>query len=169
MSEPLQDMESIIITTEDEYKSIGPLSASSKLKGIRYDLKCGQYLSFIKKAGKTQRIGCLYQTKELAAIAYDMQALKLYGSLADKFLNFNYLYKIDSDREKKLGSKVIMRLKHQSGVIVTIECDDDEADSLVSEKEKILLGPIKIISNMELAVEAEAVDSLICSPPGIRD
>ena len=156
--------------SEPEFKSIGP-SSKSHLIGVKYDIKSSQYLSYIKlrTTGRNQRIG-LFFTEEQAAIAHDMQSLKTYGLLAGEDLNFGYLYEVQqlNDCNPSLSAAInkTMRLK-LSGVIVNIECEKDEQQISICQLNKApeLSSPIPE-SVTETSVEAEAVDSLICSPAG---
>jgi hypothetical protein len=146
-------------------KTVGPLSRN-KLDGVSYDFKSGQYLSFIKmrKTGKNHRIGLFY-TEEQAAVAHDMQAFQFYGLLADEMLNFPYQYEEDLS-EGASSRNLKLRL---SGVTVTIECiKDNEQDSTNIKLEKAVEPNSLVTAEVvpEVVVEAEAVDSLICSPPG---
>ena len=158
-------------TSEPVFKSIGPTS-STVLIGVKYDLKTGQYLSYIKSrtTARNLRVG-LFFTEEQAAIAHDMQSLKAYGLLAGEDLNYSYLYEVEqsSDSTSSSSSAVnkTIRLKLKSGVIVSIECDEEEQQNSSSQIEKASdITPLISDTVPETVVEAEAVDSLICSPAG---
>ena len=176
---------------EPIFKRIGPISRSS-LVGVKYDIKSGQYSSFltVRKTGKVQQIG-LFFTEEQAAIAHDMQALKIYSLQAEDDLNYSYLYEVESENRSPSVSNRIIKLK-MSGVMINIECDP-ELEVFPIEKplgqpatassapswEVIPESAAPVVAGVALpgvaaaaivpvvpAVEAEAVDSLICSPPG---
>ena len=169
MTDVIVQSDPIDIKSEGEttvtMKTIGPISRN-KLDGVSYNSKSGQYLSFLKirKTGKNHRIG-LFFTEEQAAVAHDMQVFQFYGLLAEEMLNFPYQYEeIFSDGAPSRTIK--LRL---SGVTVTIECiKDDEQDSTNLKFEKVVEpnsgGTLEVLP--EIVAEAEAVDSLICSPPG---
>ena len=159
--------------TEPVFQSIGP-SSRAALIGVKYDMKSGQYLSYLTtRAGSIVRIG-LFFTEEQAAIAHDMQALKAYGLLAKDDLNYSYLHEVESivvpkEGEPEIASisqKKTIRLK-LSGVVISIECDEEEQLVVTPPVEKAS-DQVQPASEIVVvaAVEAEAVDSLICSPAG---
>ena len=149
--------------SEPEFRRIGP-SSKSALIGVKYDTKSSQYLSYIKirSTGHNQRIG-LFFTEEQAAIAHDMQSLKTYGLLAGEDLNYGYSYEV---QQLSAAINKTIRLK-LSGVIVNIECDKEEQQISISQQDKAPELSLPIPESVaETVVEAEAVDSLICSPVG---
>jgi hypothetical protein len=166
---------------ELEFKTIGPTFARNKLIGVRYDLKSGKYISYTtqKRTGGTQMIG-LYSSEKQAAIAHDMQALKIYGLLADDYLNYNYLYEEgdgnckDNNSEKEaeaLNHKI--RVKYPSGIMITIECDRNQQLMHSSEAEKISplnvveANAVAVVAETEIKTKVEVVDNLVCSPYGV--
>ena len=149
-----------------QLKSLGP-DSRQKLSGVKYDWKTGKYLSFIKlsKDGSSCRLG-QYATEEQAAVAHDMHAIKIYGLLADEVLNFQYQYETDVNPET---SKNILRLK-LSGAVVAIECDDEvEKETFAARSGQTAENALINTTDSSVTIgsaEAEAVDSLLCSPPG---
>ena len=149
-----------------QLKNLGP-DSRQKLSGVKYDWKTGKYSSFLRlsKDGSICRLG-QFTTEEQAAVAHDMHAIKIYGLLADEMLNFQYQYESDANLET---SKRIIRLK-LSGTVVSIECDDEvEKDTSAARSGQIAENPLTISTDSSVVIgsaEAEAVDSLLCSPPG---
>lgn len=152
--------------TSPTFKKIGP-THRAKFIGVKYEQKKGQYSSFLRmtRSRKINQIG-LFFSEEQAAISHDMQALKTYGLLAHDMLNFSYEY--DEEYWNETSQKSLkLRL---SGATVIIECDGEEEqepkgpipETTIEMSTSDLVAVVPDVVN----IEAEVVDSFLCSPPG---